>query len=316
MLAGVTGYDIIGDVHGCADKLVALLQMMGYEERNGTWLHAERQAIFVGDLIDRGDHQLDSVTIPRAMVEAESAQVVIGNHEFNAVAYATKSEAGDWCRPHSDKNAAQHAGFLDAIEFGSSTHQDIVDWFLTLPLWLDLGGVRVVHACWHDASIEHLQRLVSETNGLTTQLVVAATTKGTPAYEAIETVLKGPELEMGGCYYFDEDGNRRDRGRLNWWQADAKTIRDGIHVADDWSLFDGNNEPVGQLPNTPIPDGGAMPYTDSTPVIFGHHWFKGTPTIIGPTTACVDYSAVKGGQLVAYRWDGEPSLDSDNFVAV
>ena len=53
-----------------------------------------------------------------------------------------------------------------------------------------------------------------------------------------------------------------------------------------------------------------------TPVIFGHYWFTGPPEITGLTTACVDYSAVKGGPLVAYKWDGEPTLESDKFIGV
>jgi hypothetical protein len=316
MMFTVTGYDIIGDIHGCADKLTAILRALGYQDRNGTWHHPGRQAIFVGDLIDRGDLQLESVAIARAMVDAGTAQMVIGNHEFNAVAYATMNETGEWCRAHSDKNNHQHVDFLNAVGFGSPLHREILDWFMTLPLWLDVGGIRIVHACWHDGSIKHLQPLVSETGGLTEQLVIDATTKGTAAYEAIETVLKGPELSMDGCYYLDEDQNRRDRGRLNWWQADAITIHDAIHIASDWKLYDANDRPVARLPDTPIPPDGLKPYTDTTPVIFGHHWFTGTPEITGPTTACVDYSAVKGGSLVAYRWDGESTLDSDKFIGV
>jgi hypothetical protein len=316
MMFTVTGYDIIGDVHGCADKLTALLRALGYQNRNGTWRHSGRQAIFVGDLIDRGDRQLESVAIARAMVDAGTAQMVIGNHEFNAVAYATKNETGEWCRPHSDENNNQHVDFLNAIEFASPMHREILGWFMTLPLWLDLGGVRIVHACWNHESIRYLQPLVSESDGLTEQLVIDATTKGTATYDAIETVLKGPELAMGGCYYFDKDQNRRDRGRLNWWQTDATTIRDALHIASDWQLFDANGHPIARLPDTPIPADDAKPYAYTTPVIFGHYWFTGPPEITGPATACVDYSAVKGGPLVAYQWDGAPTLNSDNFISV
>ena len=53
----MSGYDIIGDVHGCADMLEGLLQGLGYEERSGAYTYVasddERQAIFVGDLVDR-----------------------------------------------------------------------------------------------------------------------------------------------------------------------------------------------------------------------------------------------------------------------
>jgi uncharacterized protein YecE (DUF72 family) len=53
-------YDIIGDVHGHATELVALLRRLGYAERQGAWRHPDRTAVFVGDLIDYGDEQLST----------------------------------------------------------------------------------------------------------------------------------------------------------------------------------------------------------------------------------------------------------------
>ena len=47
-------YDIVGDVHGQADKLEALLLAMGYRQHAGAYWHPTRKAIFVGDFIDRG----------------------------------------------------------------------------------------------------------------------------------------------------------------------------------------------------------------------------------------------------------------------
>ena len=69
------GYDIIGDVHGCVDKLEGLLKRLGYEKRDRVYLHSERQAIFVGDLIDRGDQQIETLQLVRAMIEAKSAHI-------------------------------------------------------------------------------------------------------------------------------------------------------------------------------------------------------------------------------------------------
>ena len=56
----------------------------------GAYWHPARQAIFVGDLIDRGDDQLRVLEIVNGMVEGGSAQIVMGNHEFNAIGYATE----------------------------------------------------------------------------------------------------------------------------------------------------------------------------------------------------------------------------------
>jgi protein phosphatase len=86
-------FDIIGDVHGCAEELKALLDKLGYEAVafapggpalvSGTaYAHpAGRKAIFVGDLVDRGPGILDTLRIVSTMVAHGSALCVPGNHE-------------------------------------------------------------------------------------------------------------------------------------------------------------------------------------------------------------------------------------------
>jgi hypothetical protein len=100
----MTGYDVIGDVHGHAPKLRGLLEALGYRERDGAYEHPERRAVFVGDLIDRGPEQLETLRVARHMVDVGSALIVLGNHEFNAVAWATPNGEGRWCRDHSARN--------------------------------------------------------------------------------------------------------------------------------------------------------------------------------------------------------------------
>jgi alkanesulfonate monooxygenase SsuD/methylene tetrahydromethanopterin reductase-like flavin-dependent oxidoreductase (luciferase family) len=80
------GYDVIGDVQGCADKLGALLDELGYLRADSSELHRHpmRHAIFVGDLIDRGPQQAAALEMVEEMVEAGAASVVMGIHEFNA----------------------------------------------------------------------------------------------------------------------------------------------------------------------------------------------------------------------------------------
>ena len=53
------------------------------------------------------------------------------------------------------------------------------------------------------------------------------------------------------------------------------------------------------------------------PVLFGHCWFEAKPAPITDNVACLDYSVPRpSGQLVAYRWTGEPSLQQENFIGV
>ena len=85
-------FDIIGDVHGCGDELESLLAALGYEvveRRDGigfdagpVYRHPDgREAVFVGDLVDRGPRVLDTLRIVRNMVDAGSGWCVMGNHE-------------------------------------------------------------------------------------------------------------------------------------------------------------------------------------------------------------------------------------------
>jgi Calcineurin-like phosphoesterase len=47
-------FDIIGDIHGQVGKLERLFRVLGYEKIGGVYGSADRKAVFVGDLIDRG----------------------------------------------------------------------------------------------------------------------------------------------------------------------------------------------------------------------------------------------------------------------
>ena len=116
----MTGYDIIGDVHGCAEELEDLLDNLDYVEVNGVYQHkdGERSVIFVGDLIDRGPGQVRVLELVRRMVEAGSAQIVLGNHEFNAIGFATPNpeEPGEFMRRHTKENVKQHQAFLTQLD--------------------------------------------------------------------------------------------------------------------------------------------------------------------------------------------------------
>jgi hypothetical protein len=311
-------HDVIGDVHGQFDKLVALLAHLGYRDNGGTWRHPDRSVIFVGDLIDRGPKQVATVDLVRGMVEAASARCVMGNHEFNAIAWATPDpdHPGKFLRDHHKPgNRAQHSAFLDEVEC-TPRQKEITNWFMTLPLWLDLGGLRIVHACWHQSSMEQLRPLMGPNQTMTDELILLASRKDHWAYKAIETICKGPEVELpAGITFKDKDGKVRDEVRVKWWQDDLSTFRKAAQ---------GPPEEVQKIPDLPIPVEWVRKFrelpqevaTRNSPVLFGHYWFTGTPRVISPRFACLDYSAARDGPLVAYRWDGEDELQTEKLVWV
>jgi len=306
------GFDVIGDVHGYAGELEALLHQMGWALEGDVWTHPCRRAIFVGDLIDRGPRQLDSVMIAKRMVDAGRAMIVAGNHEFNAAAFHTPNptEPSTFLRSHSDKHVHQHRAFLDQVPPGAE-RDAIIDWFMDLPLWLEVDGLRVVHACWDGHAIDLLRSEVGENNSLTAQLLVSATRKQTPQWQAIEHLLKGPEVPIDPPY-LDKDGHRRDRARFQWWLPNADVLSIGALIPSNTKTVD--RQPYPTLANVAI-DPPVQPYTHRTPVVFGHYWRSGAPTIQSASTVCVDYSAGKGGPLVAYQWSGEAELTSERLVA-
>jgi protein phosphatase len=90
-------FDIFGDLHGCAAELRLALEHTGWERFNlpaqpllaesdfwggECWRHpAGRKAIFLGDLVDRGPHVLDTLHIVHNMVAAGTAFCVAGDHD-------------------------------------------------------------------------------------------------------------------------------------------------------------------------------------------------------------------------------------------
>jgi len=307
-------YDIIGDIHGQAGKLHALLTHLGYRERAGAYRHPSHTAIFVGDFIDRGPRQVDSVMTARRMIDAGSALAVMGNHEFNAIAWHTPDpdQSGEFLRPRGGdwglKNREQHKAFLAEVENKPDLHKELIDWFLTLPLWLDLPGLRVVHACWHDGYMNELRPHLSAGLQLSSDLMIAASRKGQMAFRTVEGLTKGLEVALPeGHSFLDKDGHIRHNVRIRWWDANATTYRALALMPDKTRLL---------LPAIPVESDSWTAYDNAKPVFFGHYWMTGQPVQQSPTVACVDYSAAKEGPLVAYRWDGESLLNANNFAAV
>lgn len=75
-------FDIIGDIHGCLDELILLLQKLGYSNTSGQWIHPEgRKPVFLGDLVDRGPDSPGVLKLVMPMVKEGLAWCVPGNHD-------------------------------------------------------------------------------------------------------------------------------------------------------------------------------------------------------------------------------------------
>jgi hypothetical protein len=304
------GYDVIGDIHGQAGKLEALLRELGYVNRAAGWLPPQgRQAVFLGDLIDRGPEQVEVVRTVRSMIDAGHARSVMGNHEFNAIGFATprRDEPARFLRRHSPEKRSQHAEFLRQVGEGSALHRELVGWFRSLPPMLDLGQIRVVHAWWHQPYVDIVARRVACDRAMDDDFLHEAYAKGSPEREAMEGLTKGLEIRLpAGHSFLDHGGVERHEVRARWWHVEPRSYRDVAIVGH------GQDH---RVPDHPLPDDYAGARVDGTPVFVGHYWMTGKPALQSPKVVCVDYSAAKDGPLVAYRWDGERELDPRHFVA-
>lgn len=305
-------YDLIGDIHGQHDKLVTLLRSLGYEARGeySGWTHPEgRKVIFLGDYIDRGPKVREVLLEVRAMVEAGDALAIMGNHEYNAILYQIPDGNGGWLRARWGKNKENHAVTLAAFAEREEEWADWIEWMKRLPMFLDLGGLRAVHASWDARRIEWLrgQDLASE------DFLRASAEKGSPAHQAVENVLKGPELDLPeGKFYIDKENVRRKRIRARWWGLpDGPAPVGGLVMPEPIQMEDEvPADEIRRLPNYGL---------DEPPVFFGHYWMPPDriKAPLAPNLASLDYSAGLGeAPLVAYRWDSEAILSEGKFFAV
>jgi len=133
----------IGDVQGCYDELLQLLDKISFNaDRDRIW--------FTGDLVNRGPKSLKTLRLVRAM--GANATVVLGNHDLHLLATAY------YHRKPGKKDT------LDEI-LTASDKDKLIEWLRFRPLIHvdnDLGLV-MVHAGLHpDWSIDTAQSLAHE----------------------------------------------------------------------------------------------------------------------------------------------------------
>ncbi|MCW4465298.1 polynucleotide kinase-phosphatase [Glutamicibacter sp. MNS18] len=140
-------FDVIGDVHGCLDELLMLLERLGYSvsrdkaDRAVDASHpAGRRAIFVGDLVDRGPESVGVLRLAMGMVNSGNAMAVPGNHEDKLVRAlrGTKVSLGHGLERTLQELEAEGPEFTRAAKDFCAA--------LTSHLVLDDGNLVIAHA--------------------------------------------------------------------------------------------------------------------------------------------------------------------------
>ncbi len=180
-----------------------------------------------------------------------------------------------------------------------------------MPLWLDLDGLRVVHACWDERAVATVAAALDGQRGLTTAFLHSACKKHGALFAPVEIVTKGKEAALPeGISFQDAEGSVRTDLRTRWYLSPCgQTYRTYALQTDEVACDLELDKSVVER---------AAPYpTTARPVFFGHYWLSAPrPEILADNVACLDYSVAKGEFLCAYRWQGEQTLSNDNFVWV
>lgn len=314
LLDPARGYDLIGDVHGCARTLARLLDRLGYQQHAGVWRHPRRMALFLGDIIDRGPRIREALHLVHAMVDNGQAHCIMGNHEFYALGWHTPAAAGSgrqFVREHLPRHGRLIQETLEQFAHHPQEWREFLGWFYELPLLIDAGRFRLVHACWDAQLIEQLRQRYPDAR-IDPTFIQEAADDGSFACRVLNRLLRGTDMRLPqGLSLLSEEGYPRHFFRTKFWEDNPQTYGDVVFQPD--ALPDH----AAQLPLGSLEKSRLLHYGVDQPLLFvGHYWRSGEPAPIRPNLACLDYSAVKYGKLVAYRLDQETRLDPDKFCWV
>lgn len=147
--------DIIGDIHGELDFLNKLLNVLGYDTDG---YHCEgRKIVFLGDFVDRGPKSASTVKKIKKMIENGNAIAILGNHELNTLNLDSKPGSG-WFFESILKDKKEHK-YEPCEKINESDRQFVLDFLNSLPIAYEGDDLRLIHACWHEESIEKLREL-------------------------------------------------------------------------------------------------------------------------------------------------------------
>ena len=256
--------DIVGDIHGEIDALKSLMKVLGYDE-NGQHL-AQRKLIFVGDLCDRGLNSVAVIQLVKRLIENGNAQCVLGNHELNLL-IESKREGNGWFfgSPHEDDEKPFNSNAISAAE-----KDWIIQFLNTLPLALESEKLRIVHACWDQASIDALQQCHSSSiKAVYDQFVQRAEqqiqSSGIAHHAQQEELcyqaeLKNPHAQVPLLE------NLAQKDILEQMHNPIKVLTSGAEVIVEHPFFAGGKwRMVGRLP-------WWQSYQAEIPVVMGHYW--------------------------------------------
>jgi hypothetical protein len=303
-------YDIIGDVHGYASLLKKLLTELGYSKTESGYFHPERKAIFTGDFINRGPEIRKTINIIRSMVENGNAYAILGNHEVNAIIYYLKFKKINSQSKVQKKYCMTLLKTIDEFTLDSDELISHLKWLRSLPLFFEMEGIRIVHACWSQEAINFFKIKTTEGKIKKKLFMELIQNPKSDFSKHIWTLTKGVDFKMpNNLKLINNKGICSRSFRLRWWEDPLGKTFEELSF-DSKFILPSYTVPEQLLPETFI-------YPTNAPVLFiGHYCRFNGPHIIKSNICCVDSGVAESKKIVAYRWSGEKSLLAENLISI
>lgn len=258
---------VIGDLQGCHDQMLALLERIGQAEKQSG--AAPYRILFAGDLINRGPQSLATLRHVKALALARPGLVdsVLGNHDLHLLAVY-----------HGIRPVHKSDTLADIME--APDRDELIDWLRRRPLLIESGAHLLVHA------------------GLlpqwTAQQAVALAGE-------VETALRGDDW---GGFLRDMYGNEPAAWRDDLAGADRLRCIINAMTRLRFCDADGTMDFKMKESGSADPESGLMPWfevpgrrTEKNTVVFGH--WSALGLTLRPNMIALDSGCVWGGQLSA-----------------
>lgn len=253
---------VIGDIHGECQALDELLVHLERQPGAG-----QRLLIFIGDLCDRGPDSVGVINRVQALVEQGRAMAILGNHEINLLANDAKDGSGWFFDSRQQSDTRYYAPFSRA---SAAQRPAIREFLCTLPLALQMPGLRIVHAAWDAASIASIAE--APTGSILTLI-----------HDWQQRIAK--EAQKDNLY-------ARYRAEMDRWAGQLENRNDPPPYLDavaDYESLEQRLNPIKRLTSgiearspRPFFSGNRWRYSDRTawwqydpdptPVLIGHYW--------------------------------------------
>lgn len=269
---------VIGDVQGCHDSLLALLELTEFNE-------TEDVLWFAGDLINRGPRSLDTLRFIHHLAKKGRAHTVLGNHDLHLLAL--------WCECGKNSRFDTIAEIVESPE-----GEELIEWLRRQPLILSLPKTKAHSHTNHDGSKQNL--LVHA--GILPEWTFKQALR---LSQEVQAVLSSPDWKV---FMADLYGNKPNR-----WADDLEghdRLRLIVNVCTRMRMLrvDGKIDLKFKLEPADAPDDlkawfelprSASINQNEGQIIFGHWSTLGQ--IENKAGFCLDTGCVWGGQLTALR---------------